>query len=202
MSSAFLDGEPASRGRLALGLVAIAVLVVGIVLVTWRGIWRGDERRITECGFDANGPYAKVRITSLGGGLPYPHAQVVVGFTYDGLPYTYPPRIVRGLQPVTVDRPIFGTTTTIVRGIYLPRVPLSSHVFEGRSGTGSSYQVRGPAGRRVTVEGRLVYRDRKAPFSLLSERFLMQHPRHPVNAEVVPRDLTLIGCTLPEHGGE
>src|SRR4051794_35383892 len=112
MCSARPDDRPGMRSRLRLMLigVGIAVLIGGIALIAWRGMWRGDERRITECGVDAKGPYAKVRVNSL---RFNENEGVGVLFTYDGHAYA---------DGGSSEVPVSGSTTTFVRGTWPPRV--------------------------------------------------------------------------------
>jgi hypothetical protein len=113
-------------------LIGAAVLGLGISgYAAWRGV------HVTECRVDANGPYAKVRVSSLVGGLgAVEHEQVVVGFTYDGAWYTS--------KVSTVKVPVLGSTTIVMRGKYPPRV--INLRWDG-----------GPKGK-ITVEGHMVHR--------------------------------------------
>ncbi len=83
--------------------VAAVVLAVGIWLLSG---WFGGH--VTECGFDAKGAYAKVRVGSLVGGLgSMEHEQVSVFFTYDAAKYA--------TGGDTIKPPVLGSTTTVVR---------------------------------------------------------------------------------------
>jgi hypothetical protein len=83
--------------------VSAVVLVVGIWSLNG---WFGGH--VTECGFDAKGAYAKVRVGSLVGGLgSMEHESVSVLFTYDDAKYA--------TGGATVKAPVLGTTTTVVR---------------------------------------------------------------------------------------
>jgi hypothetical protein len=67
------------RSRLVLWLLGIAATGFGV----W-GVFQFVGTRITDCGFDANGAYAKVRVNSLVG-----ESEVWVDFLLDGRMYTY-----------------------------------------------------------------------------------------------------------------
>ena len=57
--------RPSSSRKVRFWLIA-AVVVLGVGIWSFKG-WFGGH--VTECGFDAKGPYAKVRVGSLVGGL-------------------------------------------------------------------------------------------------------------------------------------
>ncbi len=157
--------------------------LLGIV-VLGLGIWTLNTRvlgeHITECGFDANGPYAKVRINGLVGHLGSTSSKKVhVDFTYDGAWYL----TTDGLETSEVDLPVLGTATTVVHGTYPPRV-IDLH------------WVGGPKGK-ITVEGHeVVHRDDRFPFTLVPADFVAQHPHHRTVEEIVPDDLQRIGCSI------
>lgn len=115
------------------------VVIAAIIAVLIAGIWwyrrpAGPGAHITECGFDKNGPYAKVRVSSLGGGLgAEDHERFGVYFAYDGERYA--------INVARVKVPVLGSTTVVLPGVYPPHVINSD-------GSGS-----------ITVEGRTVYRD-------------------------------------------
>ncbi|WP_151082038.1 hypothetical protein [Nocardioides cynanchi] len=73
-------GGTGGRGRLALRLLGIAATGFGI----WGLFQLSWSTRITACGFDANGAYAEVRVSSLLGAQ-----EVWVDFSLDGTQYTY-----------------------------------------------------------------------------------------------------------------
>lgn len=114
-------------------LIGVAVLGLGISeMAAWFGA------HVTECGVDAAGPYATIRVSSLVGGLgAVDHQSINVFFTYDGARYA-----TTRSTTVTVKVPVLGSTTTVVRGEYPPRV-INSH----RDGE--------PEGK-INVEGHMV----------------------------------------------
>lgn len=95
-----------SRLRIAGALVAVAIGIVVWVVST-----HVSGAKITGCGFDSNGPWAKVNVTSLVGGFGSTEKEgVLVTFSNEGQGYTY--------AYGRVKVPMFGTTTTIVRPFY------------------------------------------------------------------------------------
>lgn len=177
MSSARPDDRPEMRSRLGLGLIGlgIAVLIGGIAIIPWRGMWRGDERRITECGVDTVGPYAKVRVKSRSGGPgSVKHEEVGVHFTYDGHAYAN--------GGSRIEAPVSGSTTTFVRGTWPPRV---IHLdYDG-----------GPKGK-ITVPGRVAggHWRHFDPVTRVDPPGLRVTPRF--KALVQPDDKSLLGCEL------
>lgn len=102
------------RSRLVLWLLGIAATGFGV----W-GVFQFVGTRITDCGFDANGAYAKVHVNSLLG-----DPEVWVDFYLDGREYTYAGRYdVRG--------------TKVLRAPFPPK----DHYVSGRT----VYAVRNPA---------------------------------------------------------
>src|SRR3954463_9509733 len=90
--------------RLIGAAVAVAVVVLGVAYI--KAIQPGGH--LTECGVDAKGPYAKIRVNSLRARLGMGRVGLHVEFTYDGLWY---------------DGRVNGrSTTTFVRGRWPPRV--------------------------------------------------------------------------------
>src|SRR3954453_19602401 len=93
--------------RLIGAAVAVAVVVLGVTYI--RAIQPGGH--LTECGVDAKGPYAKIRLNSLRARLGMGEVWLTVDFTYDG--YWYDGRVngrstttfVRGHWPPTVINP-------------------------------------------------------------------------------------------------
>jgi hypothetical protein len=109
------------RRRLIGAAVAVAVVVLGVTTI--KAVKPGGH--VTECGVDAKGPYAKVRVNSLlGGAGSIDHEGVLVHFTYDGHYYD------TGGSRIRV--PTFGSTTTFVRGTWPPRAV----DLDGRGGGG------------------------------------------------------------------
>jgi hypothetical protein len=110
-------------------IAVVAALGLGLWgIVAWHG------EHITECGVDANGPYAKVGYNSFGDGLVKPADPLRVDFYYDGAWYS--------VSGGSVKISVLGSTTTFVRGIWPPGV-----VNLGADG--------GPRGK-ITVSGRVV----------------------------------------------
>jgi hypothetical protein len=97
--------EPVDRA-LVLGLLGISALGFGI----WQFFTQAVGTHITDCGFDANGAYAEVRINNLLGGAH--QDEVWVDFYLDGRQYTY-----AGTYPRV---PAHGRGRTVVRA-GLPR---------------------------------------------------------------------------------
>jgi hypothetical protein len=93
--------------RLIGAAVAVAVVVLGVTTI--KALQPGGH--LTECGVDAKGPYAKIRLNSLRARLGMGRVGLPVGFTYDG--YWYPgdvngsstPTFVRGTWPPSVIDP-------------------------------------------------------------------------------------------------
>jgi hypothetical protein len=208
--------EPPPPLRLSWRRVLIGAAVLGLGIVGILAFGRLDipyGAHIIECGVDANGPYAKVRVNSVGGGLgSTDHTAVNVHFTYDGAWYDG--------QGTRVKLPVLGSTTTVVRGTYPPRV-IDLH-WDG-----------GPKGK-ITVEGHTVYRravvkrllDRRPgslrpdpPEKPAAQQLHHMLPRDPLIdegpghqavrsehrriiawEEIVPDDLQKLGCTasVPE----
>jgi len=176
--------HPTAGRSLRTGLVTVAVLVLGILgIVVVNKAWVGEN--ITECGVDAQGPYANVRINSLWGGLGnVSHHQVHVNFTYDGAWYD--------AEISTIEMPVLDSTTTVVHGKYPPR----------------SINLRwdgGPKGEgRIHVEGQTVYRtgepigdrDENWPGRLVTKAFAAEHLNRGIDEEIVPDDLQRIGCSI------
>jgi hypothetical protein len=101
-----VDGTKEPRSRLASWLIGIAAAGLGIggcsLFVTHS---RGTQ--ITDCGFDANGAYAKIRVNHV---LDWPDKQEVwVDFYLDGKEFSY-----NGRYDFPV--PVFGDGTGVVRG--------------------------------------------------------------------------------------
>lgn len=181
------EDEPNATAVAAIGLIGAVVLGLGIVAL--RPLMGPGRVHVTECGFDAYGPYAKVRVASLWGGLgTTDHAQVSVAFTYDGAWYGDDGAYIR------VKLPVLGTSTGVVHGTYPPRVIPPR--WSGRNG-------------KIIVEGRTVYRvadgfgDREEnwPGRLVTKEFvarqLQLHPhRFVADEEIVPDDLHRISCSV------
>jgi hypothetical protein len=74
------------RSRLALWLVGIAATGFGIWVI-FQLFSQAVGTHITDCGFDANGAYAEVRVNNLLGGAH--NHEVWVDFYLDGRPYPY-----------------------------------------------------------------------------------------------------------------
>ena len=163
--------------RRKLGVWIAGILVLGLGIWTLKTQVLGQH--LTECGVDANGPYARVRINSLVGGLSSTDQQVKVEFTYDGAWYDV------GFRTATV--PVLGTTTTVVHGTYPPRV-INLH----RDG--------GPKGKLTVAGHQVVHRSDVPPYKLVSESFVAQHPHHPIVEEMVPDALQQIDCSLSPPG--
>jgi hypothetical protein len=100
---------PSRRARLRLIGAAVVVAVGVLGFTTSRAVKPGGH--VTECGVDAKGPYAKVRVTSRGA---MDHEGVGVDFSYDGHWYA------SGGSRIEV--PTSGSTTAFVRGSWPPRV--------------------------------------------------------------------------------
>jgi len=109
------------RSRLKGAAVAVALAVVVLEVTTIK-----PGGHVTECGVDAKGPYAKVRVNNYVGGRVNGES-VNVGFTYDGHPYG--------------GNDKDSSTTTFVQGTWPPSV--IDLDFDG-----------GPSGR-VPVPGRV-----------------------------------------------
>jgi hypothetical protein len=165
---------PNRKKALVVMAVIVAVLVGGI---WWYRGWFGGH--VTECGVDAKGPYAKVRVGSLLGGRgSIKHEGVSVLFTYDGHGYA--------LGGSRVKVPMFGSTTVFVRGTWPPRV--IDLDYDG-----------GPKGK-ITVPGRAVGGHWVNTSVALQRRW---HIRPQFKAIVEPNDLGLLGCgrVLPPTNG-
>jgi hypothetical protein len=90
--------------RLIGAAVAVAIVVLGVTTI--KAIQPGGH--LTECGVDAKGPYAKIRLNSLRARLGMGKVGLNVAFTYDGYWYGFGK---------------FGSSTaTFRRGAWPPRV--------------------------------------------------------------------------------
>jgi|SRR5215212_2599248 len=160
--------------KVGLWLVGVAVAVAGI---WWFRSWYGGH--VTECGVDAKGPYAKVRVASLFGGLgSIKHEGVIVHFTYDGHGYD--------VGGSTIEVPVFGSTTTFVRGSWPPRsINLN---WDG-----------GPKGK-ITVPGRVAGGRWVNTDPSLKQTYPKLRPHF--KARVEPDDKSLLGCEVhaPTNG--
>jgi hypothetical protein len=166
---------PSRKVRLRLIGTAVAVLVL-VTGIWWYAGWFGGH--VTECGVDANGPYAKVRVGSLWGGQGVKHEGVGVEFTYDGHGY--------GGGGSKIEVPTFGSTTTFVRGTWPPRV--INLDYDG-----------GPKGK-VTVPARVA----GGYWWHTGDGLPKFHPwvRPHFKVFVVPNDKSLLGCKVvaPTNG--
>lgn len=156
-------------------LVAAAVLALGIVgIVVVNRVWLGEH--IIDCGFDANGAYAKVRVNNLFGGADDEH--VYVDFSLKGEPaYEF---YESGLA--MVHKPAHGSVTAVIHERFPPpRVP---------TGEGPDFIVQG---RTVYVLGRRHEQPR-----FVTKKFALQH--RGVSIEKVPDDQSVLRCTLAGDG--
>lgn len=160
---------PSRKVRLRLIGTAVAVLMLGVGIWSFTG-WYG--RHVTECGVDAKGPYAKVRVGSFLGRLGM-HEGVIVGFTYDGHWYDS--------NGSRIEVPVFGSTTTFVRGTWPPRL-INLNWDGGRKDDG-----------RIRVEGRAVGGHWKNTSVALQRRW---HIRPRFKPLVEPNDLSGLGCEV------
>lgn len=148
--------------RLIGAAVAVAVVVLGVTFI--KAIQPGGH--LTECGVDAKGPYAKIRLNSLRARLGAGKVGLHVGFTYDGYWYGF------GKYP--------GSTPTFVRGNWPPMV-----IHKGADG--------GPKGR-ITVPGRVVGGHWVNTDPSLKKTYPNLRPQF--KARVEPNDKSLLGCKV------
>jgi hypothetical protein len=155
---------PSRKLRLRLIGAAVAVAVVVLGVTTIKALQPGGH--LTECGVDAKGPYAKIRVNSLRARLGMGHVGLTVDFTYDG--YWYDGR-VNG-----------SSTTTFVRGTWPPSV-----INPGWDG--------GPNGR-IIVPGRVAGGHWVNTGKGLQKTYPKLRPKF--KALVEPDDKSLLGCKV------
>jgi len=163
------------RTRLGLGVIGIAVLGLG----SWGFVTHAVGEHVTDCGFDADGAYAKVRVNNLFGGEHEQDVHVtfhvdgdVMQLDYDG-----------GRRSAHV--PAHGAVTTVVHGRFPPL-----RMFSGETAVDSD--VRGRTIYRW--EGRNVSFDPPFDWRFVSRTFAEQHPGS-TNAETVPDDPSMLNCS-------
>ncbi|HET7741423.1 MAG TPA: hypothetical protein VFL67_12315 [Mycobacterium sp.] len=107
----------AYTGPLRLWPVGVAVAVLGV------GIWGFHTQviggHVTECGFDSQGAYAKVRVNNLLGGDNYRMAYVF--FSVAGQPEAY------GERGVRVHEPAHGHGTGVAHAGFPPHGSVAGH---------------------------------------------------------------------------
>jgi hypothetical protein len=158
--------------------VARLIAVVALGCGLWRIVaWHGEH--ITECGVDAHGVYARVGYNSFGDGLVKPAGDFLgVDFYYDGAWYSG--------SGGSVKVSVLGSTTTLVRGAWPPRV-----VDLGSDG--------GPRGK-ITVAGRAVGGHWVNTDPSLKKTYPKLKPHF--KALVDPNDKSLFGCRIHHPVGE
>jgi hypothetical protein len=133
-------------------------------LVIWGVMTQAVGADVTECGFDAHGTYARVRVNNvLGGAQEQP---VTVDFRLDGAAEPY------ATSTDWPQAPAHSRLTTVLHAYFPPSV------------------VRLEDGTTTIVEGRTVYRETHRTGKFVTREFAEEHP-HRTQRETVPEDWTL-----------
>jgi hypothetical protein len=165
--------------RLGIGLLGIAVVGLGI----WGFMTRAVGEHVTDCGFDSDGAYAKVRVNNLFGGAHEQDVHVTFHLNGDVMQVDYDD----GLR--SAHLPAHGAVTTVVHGRFPPL-----RMFLGATAVDSD--VRGRTIYRW--EGRNVSLDPPHDWMFVSKTFAAQHPGR-TSAEAVPDDPSMLHCSTSEE---
>lgn len=179
MFDMYLGDRAGAWRRPGIGLVGIAVLGLGI----WGFRTQAVGEHVTDCGFDADGAYAKVRVNNLFGAAHEQHVHVTFHVNGDVMQLDYDD----GLRSAKV--PAHGAVTTVVHGSFPPL-----RMFSGVTAVDSD--VRGRTVYRW--EGRHVSFDPPHDWRFVSKAFAAQHPGR-TNAEAVPDDPSMLRCSTSEE---
>jgi hypothetical protein len=167
-----VDRDVAWRVRLQMGLLLVGVVVAFAVFLF--GVWGFNRTvigaRVTDCHFDAQGAYAKVRVNNLLKSSAHTK-RVEVDFYSKS---SHGPSGTEGTVSVTV--PAHGHGTGVVRA----ELPLQSILVDPKF-----------KGRTIYVAGS------STGGKLVTKQLAMKHPRK-VRIETVPEDPNWLSCSIGE----